>query len=407
VKRLVLAALALGTAACAPELAPGEWGIFRYAGNVFGVTPLDLVPPISDREGNYYLLYGADKSPKNKPQLFIGYRGGVWDGGCAVTQGMGFGPHGFVGRAQNQAWYWSGEGLVGASAFSGGCEQILPSDPNSGAKLSFIAVVPFVRETPSKLSLVAWVQSPGDDRPFVVLVDLNASVFRSVVELAPNTLTNVTVLGVGADPDTSEGVVLFSYKLGEQLRVEARFYDADAAETGRLLLSGLDDLGAYDIVGYFERSTEGVWAGLDRKGQLLMFDRKGGQRRAITNFTPVGVHRFDGELYLVGTSGQTPVAAPIDPSGKLGAPKTWQVSVDAARALGSTIEVIDDRTLPSRRTAWSNPRTAMGAFPFLHAHSPHRYADQTTLWLVAGPTLKSGGVDRTAIACAPVGIAYP
>jgi hypothetical protein len=137
-----------------------------------------------------------------------------------------------------------------------------------------------------------------------------------------------------------------------------------------------------------------------------LFDRFGGQQSAISSMTPVGVHRWNDELFVVGTSAQDPVIASIGAEGA-GAPKLWQASLAAVRALGSQLEVLDDRTLPSRVTTWKNPRTATGAFPFLHAHSLHRYADETTMWLVAGPNFSVGGAHRTAIACAPAGISYP
>ncbi len=405
------ALLALAAAGCGPELAPGEFGVFRYAGNVRGTAPLQLVPPISDRQGNLYVLYGGLN--QQEVQLFIGYRGGVWDGGCAATQPSIFGPmsasfgvHGFVGFAEEDAWYWSGGALVGASAFSGGCEQILKYDPNSAAQLAFQAVVPFVRETPSKTTAVAWVQSPTDPRPFAVQVDLLAGVFRSVVEVGPSTIANVKVLGVGADRD-DEGVVVMKYKLGSESRVEARFYDGDANETGHVLLSGMDDLGEYDILGYLQPSGDGLWAGVDKTGQLVMFDHSSGRRVGVSAFKAVGVHRWDKQLFVVGETPGGPVVASLDSRGNLGGAQSWSASSAAVSSLGGSIEVVDDRTLPSRKTTWKNPRTAMGDYPFLHAHSLHRYSDGTTLWLVAGPSFKAGGADQTAIAAAPAGISYP
>ncbi len=415
IRELLCCALTLCAAACGPELQPGEFGVFRYAGNVRGTPPLDLLAAISDREGNDYVLFGGLKRPE--VQLFIGYRGGVWDGGCAATQSTifgsmapSFGAHGFVGRAQDQAWYWSGGALVGASAFSGGCEQILKYDPNSAAQLAFQAVIPFVRETPSKTTLVAWVQSPTDPRPFVVQVDLNSSVFRSVAELGPSTIGKVKVLGVGANPDDGEGVVVMKYELGTETRVEARFYDADANETGRVALSGLPniaELGEYDILGYLQPSGDGLWVGLDVKGKLLLLDHSSGKRSDVSAFKPVGVHQWDKQLFLVGTSASGPMVASIDAKGNVGGAQRWTSSGAAVGSLGSAVEVVDDRTLPSRKATWKNPRTAMGDYPFLHSTSLHRYSDGVTLWLIAGPSFQAGGENQTAIAVAPAGIAYP
>jgi hypothetical protein len=412
----LLAAAAMG---CGPPLEPGEFGIFRYAGNVRGAAPLDLLPPISDRYGNTYVLFGGPD--RLEVELFIGYRGGTWDGGCtAYTQTPAkpgsmtkpFGAHGFVGRAQDRAWYWAGEALVGASGTFGGCVKLLTNDPNSGAKLAFKAVVPFVRETPSKTTLVAWVQSPTDPRPFAVLVDLDAEVFRAVNEVGPATIGNVTVLGTGANHDDGSGVVVMRYELGATAmtpgtpHVEARFYDADGIETGRTALAGFEDMGEYDIRGFLQPGNNDLWVGLDKSGGIVALNRSQGARKKL-GFAATGVHRWERDLFVVGTDGGAPVVAAVDGSGGVGAPQRWQSSQDAANALNGAIDVLDDRTLPSRHITWQSPRTATGAFPFLHGHSLHRYGDATTLWMIAGPSFKAGGEDRTAIAIAPVGIAYP
>lgn len=68
---------------------------------------------------------------------------------------------------------------------------------------------------------------------------------------------------------------------------------------------------------------------------------------------------------------------------------------------------VDDRRLPSRKTEWADPRTATGPFPFLSEHRLDHYADGTTTWLVVGPDYLAGGQPETAIAYAPVGVAYP
>ncbi len=414
-----LAVLAAGAVACGPPLAPGEFGIFRYAGNVRGAAPLDLLPPISDRDGNTYLLFGAPA--RLEVELFIGYRGGMWDGGCsAFTPRVGVGPknvpafgaHGFVGRAQDRAWYWGGDALVGVSGTFGGCTKLLEVDPNSGAKLGFKAVVPYVREQPSKTTLVAWVQSATDPRPFAVLVDLDAEVFRAVNDVGPAPAGNVTVLGTGANPDDGGGVVVMRYELGATAmtpgtpRVEARFYDADANETGRVTLGGFDDMAEYDIRGFLQPGNGDLWVGLDKNGAIVALNRSQGARKKL-GFNAVGVHRWDKQLFVVGTDGAGPVVASVDDNGGVGAPQRWQSSVDAGNSLNAAVDVLDDRTLPSRHTTWQSPRTATGAYPFLHAHSLHRYGDETTLWMIAGPSFKAGGEDRTAVAVAPAGISYP
>ena len=211
---------------------------------------------------------------------------------------------------------------------------------------------------------------------------------------------------MGGDPTRGEGVVLVRYLVGEAVHVEARFIDIDGTTLAKAPVSGLDTLPAYGIRGYLQSNDFGLYAGLDIEGQLVVLDTQGGQRRLVEGIDPVGVHRWQGELFLVGSSAGKPKLARIDDDGDLGKVRTWHASVAAADQLGNKIAVIDDRSLPSHDTVWDAPRTAMGGFPFLHEHSLDHYADGTTTWLIAGPSFSAGGTDHTAIAYVPVGIAY-
>ena len=58
-------------------------------------------------------------------------------------------------------------------------------------------------------------------------------------------------------------------------------------------------------------------------------------------------------------------------------------------------------------TEWSGVRTAMGPFPFLHAHSLVEHAPGTTLWLFAGPAVTGDALTLTSFAMAPAGVSYP
>jgi hypothetical protein len=118
------------------------------------------------------------------------------------------------------------------------------------------------------------------------------------------------------------------------------------------------------------------------------------------------VHEWEGRLYVVGESGGRAKIAAIDTSGSIEGARTWDSAEIAEDNLGSSIEVVDDRSLPSRLTTWKNPRTAMGSELFVHGHRLDHYADGTTTWLIAGPSFTAGGEDRTAIAYVPVGISY-
>lgn len=418
-----LCATVVGAAGCIPEPAPGEFGTFRYVGNVRGSPPLQLLPPTSDRDGNAYVLYGALNLLE--VEMFIGRASGGWSGGCdvmttttVVPGGTPYGAHGWVGRAQSKAWYWAGEALVEANGKAGGCTQVLPSDPSSGARLGFRAVVPWVLDTPSRTIGLAWIQSGTDPLPFQVVLDLDQRVYTNISEFEPRDATELQILGVGGDVTEREGVVLVRYLRGAEVVTEARFIDHNGETTDREGIGGLASIVEYGIVGYLQVSSEGLYAGLafDAAGgpSLVLLDHSGGAARPFGDYVtlaadtvPVGVHEWEGKLWVVGTEAGRPKVWEITDDGDVKAGKTWKASRAAADNLSKSITVIDDRSLPSRRTKWSGVRTATGAFPFVHAHSLDHYADATTTWLAAGPDFQVGGEPWTAIAYAPVGITYP
>lgn len=415
-RRLSWAALALALSACIPEPAPGEFGTFRYVGNVRGSTPLNVIPPISDRDGNAYVLYGD--LDLLETELFIGHASGGWRGGCDITFGNDYGLHGWVGRAQSRAWYWSGEALVRGDGSTGGCQRILTNDPSSGARLSFKAVVPWVIETPSRTIGLAWVQSLTDPVPFQVVLDLDQNVYTNITEFEPREATEVQVLGIGGNEPEREGLIVVRFRLGDQYYIEAHFIDRYGETVDRAGVGGLGSVAEYGIAGFMQSNDNGLYGGLafDTAGVplLVLLDRSGGGARPLGDYVTlaadaeiVGIHEWEGQLWVVGTEGGRPKVWAITDDGDVEAAKTWQASMETAENLGDSITVLDDRTLPSRKTEWTGVRTSAGAFPFLHEHRLDHYADATTTWLVAGPDFQVGGEPWTAIAYAPVGISYP
>lgn len=415
-KVALLTALALATTGCIEELLPGEFGTFRYMDNVRGAPPaLGLYPPVSDRDGNAYVLWNGHELDEGVAQvrLYVGHAGGGWTASCDLNPPDPLGQfsadhiiHGFVGRAQGRAWFWVDQWLMGATGQTGGCFSVLRTDPSSAAVLYFYAVVPWVRETPTRTTAIGWIWSVTDAVPYQVVIDLNTRKYIAVEEFQPDSASDIAVLGVGADPDEEEGVVVVRFTHNTVVRTEARFMDKDGVTFDEVSIGGLDTLPAYGIVGHLQSSDAGMYAGLDVEGQLLVLDHSGGARKSIGGMTPVGLHKWEGELYLVGESNGKPKIAHIDDDGDIGKVRTWDASEEAADALDGKIEVIDDRSLPSTLTTWKSPRTAIGSHPFLHRHSLDHYADGTTTWLVAGPGWTTAGSPKTAVAYAPVGISY-
>jgi hypothetical protein len=317
-----------------------------------------------------------------------------------------YGAHGWVGFAQDRAWYWSGDALVVVPS-SGQCATVLDHDPSTHVNLLFRAVIPWVKVAPSRTTLVAMIQSPGDPVPYTTLIDLDTAIATNVAQVQPNDAAAMTILGVGADPANSVGFVVLSYTRNGAVIMEARYIDQFANPVATVPISGLPPP-AYGILGYLQVNSHGRVVGLMSTGSLLTFDRSSGSIVNVNpQILPVGVHSYSGQLYLVGTTAGKPVIAAIDDTGQPEAAVEWVASEVAGAALGGALTVTDDRSFPARTTTWPMVATAMGPFPFLSPHSPWPHAPSTTLWVVAGPEFQANATKMTAIAVAPVGISYP
>ncbi|GAC1351275.1 MAG: hypothetical protein NVSMB1_02720 [Polyangiales bacterium] len=400
-----LAVVAVVPQACLDTPAPGSWGKFRYAGNVKGAVPLNLLPPISDRNGGIYEMAGALTVPD--VDGFIGPFGSSWAHCGNRTRGDRFGLHGWVGFSQDKSYIWSGDGiyLLAAGLPNSFCGEVLGGDPTSGSQLIYRAVIPYVREAPSSTTLVALVQSPSDPTPFWAKINLNVTKVTDFIPFMPGSAREVVVIGTGADGESGNGFVLVQYKVANEVHVEARFLDANANQYASTPLNA-GALEEYGVVGYLQSNGNGLVAGLLKSGKLLVFDTSGGALVNLPGMKPAGLHRWNGNLWAVGTWAGRPVISSLDDRGNPSPPVVWAASEAAAARLTSTITVIDDRSLPSRAVGW-NATNAAGPFPFVTAFSPHPYGTDTALGTVAGPSYDVGGAKFTAFAIAPVGITYP
>jgi hypothetical protein len=392
--------------ACSPSLGNGTWGTFRYVGRVKGQTPLDVLPPVSDRTGDVYTLYGT--IGKTEVLAFVSHAAGGSLEACNLTKGDVFGAHGWVGFAEDRAWYWSGDALVVVPAHAA-CARVLDHDPSTNVDLRFRAVVPWVREAPSRTTLVALVQGSTDPTPFSALVDLDLGITTNVARVSlGDPGATVTVLGAGAEPGGASGFVLLAIAASDgTTSMKALFFDEGANVVASAPVSG-DAPPEFGVLGWLQATKGGTVVGLTSLGTLVAFNRSGGAIVALDpSITPFGVHRWEDSVWLVGLSGGKPAIAPIDDAGRPGAATAWTSSLRAASGLGGTLTVSDDRSYPARDTSWAPVASAMGPFPFLSAHSPWPHAPGTTLWAVAGPSFSSNGASMTSVAIAPVGIAYP
>jgi hypothetical protein len=165
------------------------------------------------------------------------------------------------------------------------------------------------------------------------------------------------------------------------------------------------------VSGYLEFSDAGLGAAVVGDGFVLAL--AGGQGRlldpseASSGFVAVGVHRFEGRLFVVGTQDKQPTIAPLLESGTFGAFTAWNASQAVLTTLAAGITVVDDRTTPIQNRRWDRVRSAIGTHPFLSAHSPELVAGGTVAWAFAGPFFSAAGESVTQIGIGPVGISYP
>jgi len=442
--------LALSAGCQSGTLKSGEWGTLRYFGLMEGVVPvrdteedrqepLVVVPPMSDREGNIYVL---NQRLTKDSAVYVGNPYGGWSPGChpndlPLPHATDDDPplRGFLGSSTDMAWYWSGDALVEVSGKTGECKQVMNIDPFELYDLSFVAAVPYVHETPARRTAVAWVQSTESalDRepPRQVVVDLDLKRYVTESDFDPIDATCVEVLGVGANADRQEGVVVVAYNRGLTRFQEARFLDPMGATTQTVTLDmGITDYfdcngsisdsdsesdSELDIVfdrpeplllGQMQSNDDGIYAGLLQNGELLSFSNSGGGSKELPNFSVEGMVKVNGELWVTGVADNQPVAGQMDGVGSVNDVVRWEASRRAASNLTGLIKVLDERYSPAEPVNWDSPVTAMGSFPLMSPFPLDAYAIETTGWLIGGPSFESGKT-RTAIAFGPVGMTVP
>jgi hypothetical protein len=417
-------------------LEPGEWGRLRYFGELTGVPtvrgtddtqdiPLALIPPVSDRQGNVYVLY---EDPDGDSVVYVGNARKGWSPGCqayendlphdsADTTNI----HGFLGTSEETAWFWAGDALVEVSGKTGQCHQILDTDPLTVTDLRVVAAVPYIHDTPARRTMTAWVQGVNDayvrNPPFQVVVDLDLGRYVAYSEFQPSDASCLDILGVGSNAVTQEGAIVVAYNRDGERHVEARIINTSGNTTNVIPLT-IDDSDFYlcevddtepsepKVLGQLQSNDAGVYAGLLDNGQLLAFNPSGGSSRDLPDFDAQGLVQFNGELWVSGVAQDKPVVGRIQTSGNVEEVRQWTASERAAFNLIGTVEILDQRYQPSEPDTWKNPVTAIGSWPFISPYPLDVYAIETTGWLVAGPSFEST-MTQTAVAFGPVGVTVP
>jgi len=397
--KILLAAACLIQTACSPPLSPGEWGNLRYFDEVRGETPMDLLPPATDRFGNVYVLFG--NRGRTDTTVWVGHSDGGWSGGCSAHRGS-FGIHGFVGRTDERMWYWAGNSLVEVRSNLGSCSEVLSTDPVSGAEMYFEAVVPWVRETPTRSTLITLIKSVNDARPFLTLIDIEEQIYTEVQPFEPSNARDVTVVATGANPDRFEAYIVVTYTLNNETVSEVMVVDGFGDIIDRIELQGDPSLSEWAVVGFLQGADNGLVAGILESGELIIFNGAGGGVTSVNSFDAIGIHKEDGMLYVTGMGGNEPVIAPISSNGAVGNPIIWTSALNAGQALSGSMPIVDERNSPIRNTTWSDVESAISTWPLVTPYPLDDYVTGTTGWLIAGPWYTS--VERmTSVAFAPVG----
>ncbi|MBX2797252.1 MAG: hypothetical protein KTR31_06290 [Myxococcales bacterium] len=391
-------ALLLTAASCTPQLPSGEWGTLRYFGNLLGEPPMRLLPPLTDRQGNVHVLYGAPD--RADTQVFVGRRSGGWTGGCSAHRGVG-GVHGFVGRSDERTWYWSGTALVEVDGRTGACSQILRDDPVSGTELLFLGVAPFIDETPSRRFAYALVQG-ATGAPQFLMVDLDSALPFNSTPLEAEDRGSVEVIGTGAW--TALRITVFVVRRDGETVV--LFVDRFGDIQRQLVVDLPNDVGAYGIQGMMQFSDGGIGAGLIGGDRVLVVSVNEARVRDV-GFEAQGLLRFSGRLFVTGEDGDGLAIAEVGADGTLGATQPFRSARIATNGLDGEIAVNDERGDPARPRSWTDPVSAIGSRPLVSPYPIDSYTLWSAGWLVAGPNFDSGVEPVTAVAFAPVGVELP
>jgi hypothetical protein len=388
---------------CTPPLEDGEWGQVRYFGEISGEAPMRLLPPVTDREGNIYVAYG--NRVRSDTAVWVGRRSGGWKNACKVHRGE-FGVHGFIGRSSDDAWLWTGDALVHIWGNSGTCHELLDQDPVTGTLLRWQGVAPWVRDSPSRKTTLGIVRAAAEEQVYVALLDLDRELMVNVQPLQPAGLSDLRVIGTGADPDNDELLFVIAYDFEGNVIHEALIYNSDGEQLRRITLDLDTSPAAYAIVGFFQPTGGGAWAGVREDGGLILISKETGYD-VMPDFDAIGLLKTESELFVTGLVGDNVVAAKVANNSALNGVQNWDTPTRAASGLNGSISVLDERNSPLTRTRWDEPENAIGSLPLLTAHPLDRYTLDSTGWLVAGPSYPGPAEEITAVGFAPLGWSAP
>jgi len=378
----------------------GEWGTFRYVADLKGVAPdMPLIPPYTDRDGNVYVLWG--KADEADTKVFAGSTLGGWRGGCDPSSD-GQGVRGFVGRLDDQAYYWVGGTLAKVYGSSGNCKRRFSNHPWTRVELNWEAIAPQASASPSRSPIAGLVSTTVDTLPFYEIVDIDDDLIIAERGFTPANASDLRILGAGSDPYAGTFHFLVQYTGSSGKVTEVQVLD-EAANLQKSIGVTMGEAEAGSLKAFLRIDSTGTGAGIFDDGSLIVYDGGAGTTTTPANFTPYGVQVFDDELFVLGVSGNQPVAAAIS-GGQIGQPKSWEAPLAADGKLGN-ISVLYEGEGTDAPLVWTDAQSAFAPAPFLTPFPLDDYAPGVTTWIVGGPSYSfSGSEVMTSIAVAPVGI---
>lgn len=393
----------LGLTACSPTLDNGDLGNVRYFGLIPGEAPMRLLPPVTDRNGNIYVAYGDRE--RSDTEVWVGRHSGGWKNACKLHRGD-FGVHGFVGMSDNDAWLWTGDAIVHIWGDSGTCHEVLDNDPVTGTLLKWKAVAPWVRISPSRATTVAIVRATAEDENYVVLLDMQREIMTNLSRLTPIGLTDLKILGTGADERIDEILFAVSYNWEGQQIHEGLIFDSNAALKRRIPLDLDVSPDEYAVLGFFQSNGGGAWAGVRDDGGLILLDENSGYD-TTPEFDALGLLRTDTSLFVTGLLGSTSVAAKLANNSGLNGAREWDSPMKAQSKLQPPMTIYDERNSPVTKTSWSTVKNAINVLPLISPHPLDSYTTQSTGWLLAGPAYSGPAEDITSVGFVPIGWESP
>ena len=401
--RIALALTALQLCSCSPTLESGEWGNIRYFGEIPGEVPMRLLPPVTDRDGNVYVAYG-DRG-RSDTEVWVGRSSGGWKNACKGHRGD-FGIHGFIGQSDREAWLWTGDAVLHIWGESGTCHEVLNHDPVTGTTLHWEALAPWVRISPSRVTTVALVRATNEDENYITLLDLERELMTNLQPLQPMGLTDLVIIGTGADPVRNEALFVVSYVFEGATINEAILLDSDASILKRIPLDLDTSPESYGVVGFFQSTGGGAWAGVRESGSLILISPAGGYD-TTPDFDAYGLLKTQQNLFVTGLLGNSAVAAKVSHNSELNGAREWKSPTNAYSSLSGQVSVFDERNSPLRKTTWTEAESAIGVLPLISAHPLDPYTLQSSGWLVAGPSYTGPAEEITSIGFAPIGWTSP